>query len=1215
MKFFKKILSVLVVFTFILSVSSINVFAATTTQDGLEVTFTTDKSSYSNTDDIVTTLTVKNTNDFEVTNLSLENLVPDGYKVTDKNSLKKEIERLESGKDTSLVSTYESTKTVPEPTNATEGTKPIANVDGNAINTGNNSGAVIVICLLVLLLSIFSIFIFQKKKVKQLFSLTLVCALMLSYVSIGTTTVNAAETQISNSINIETPVTIGNNSVKLKGLVNYSINKTNSYTVTFVSNGGSNVEAQEVIKGGYVVPPIPPIKEGSIFGGWYTSPELTERFNFNEFTVSKDLTLWAKWLDNTDEQDTDSDGLFDVIEYKFGTDVEKSDTDGDGLSDYFEMLVSFTDPLNNDTDKNGTKDGDEDFDHDTLSNLNEFKYETNPYIADSDEDGLTDAEEINTYKTNPKEKDTDSDKVSDGKEIEIGSDPLVAEENFNVNTVSTEEDTVKASVITELTGEQVETLEVKKYDNTYYFPETMPGYIGGAYDFHVEGKFDSAKIQFEFDKSLLDTDNFDPAIYYFNEETQLLEVLDTTITGNVASANVTHFSKYILLNRTVYENSFEWQDVWDTNGYSGVEIVLVIDDSGSMGGNDSSNQRLTVAQNLIDKLPDNSKVGVVKFTSSTSTLTTKLTNDKESAKQYLTTDYFHSSGGTRMYSAINSSFTLFESTDDKILKMMVVLTDGNTGDAGMHSSVISTANDNKVKIYTVGLGNSVSYFNDYLKPLANNTSGAFYLSSDAAQLQSVYDDINKKIDIETDSDNDGIADFYEENMVMFNGINIKLDKNNPDSDGDGLSDGEEVAELNYQYNADKTQVIVTGKLLSNPLEEDTDGDGVSDEEELLIGTNPALSDTDGDGLDDGLECSLLYDPLNKDPDNDNRLDLQEYNEGSDPYTYDKNWYEHIGDFLYGFICGDFIEDTDSFPVMAGQITSSCIPVVGTVGDIRDALGNLVHGDYLFAGLSVVGLAPAFGDGAKLVGKVGKFVVKNVDDVPKIANLLEFLNKNAPDIVKALNKSDDFIDAAKALSKADNIKLTRTQMKVINETFENAGLSHYLIKTSNSLELEDAVKASSDFWAEKPIKRGQLWDDLINGHSSGAGVLTGKPLGQNFPVVDRLLVDERILVSTKSLDVSLKGYQNPRKLEKVLNDYAKDLRKFETNKHFDEEGILTWGKIRLSTSDYDTKVIEIILPDTIITEDSLRILNQFREKTHNKKDDFGNIVKVWYRIGK
>lgn len=42
-----------------------------------------------------------------------------------------------------------------------------------------------------------------------------------------------------------------------------------------------------------------------------------------------------------------------------------------------------------------------------------------------------------------------------------------------------------------------------------------------------------------------------------NEEEQLLEALDTTVRGNCASAVVSHFSKYILINRTVYEESFE----------------------------------------------------------------------------------------------------------------------------------------------------------------------------------------------------------------------------------------------------------------------------------------------------------------------------------------------------------------------------------------------------------------------------------------------------------------------------------------------------------------------------------------------------------------------------------------------------------------------------------------------------------------------------------
>jgi len=58
--------------------------------------------------------------------------------------------------------------------------------------------------------------------------------------------------------------------------------------------------------------------------------------------------------------------------------------------------------------------------------------------------------------------------------------------------------------------------------------------------------------------------------------------------------------------------------------------------------------------------------------------------------------------------------------------------------------------------------------------------------------------------------------------------------NDKDSDGDGLSDYEEV----YIYN-------------TNPLNSDTDGDKLSDYEEINIyGTDPLNSDTDEDGLTD-----------------------------------------------------------------------------------------------------------------------------------------------------------------------------------------------------------------------------------------------------------------------------------------------------------------------------------------------------------------------------
>lgn len=64
-------------------------------------------------------------------------------------------------------------------------------------------------------------------------------------------------------------------------------------------------------------------------------------------------------------------------------------------------------------------------------------------------------------------------------------------------------------------------------------------------------------------------------------------------------------------------------------------------------------------------------------------------------------------------------------------------------------------------------------------------------------------------------------------MIMFNGVKLCLDKNDPDNDG--LKDGEEVCELKYEYNADKTKVKVTGKVIADPTVKDTEYDGIGDD--------------------------------------------------------------------------------------------------------------------------------------------------------------------------------------------------------------------------------------------------------------------------------------------------------------------------------------------------------------------------------------------------
>jgi hypothetical protein len=119
------------------------------------------------------------------------------------------------------------------------------------------------------------------------------------------------------------------------------------------------------------------------------------------------------YLDN----DADNDGLTDGDEVEtYGTDPLLDDTDGDGLLDGWEVEHGF-DPLQG-------GDADADPDSDGLTNLEEQEHGSSPHDSDSDDDGLTDGDEVHVYGTEPNNADSDSDGMPDGWEVENGLDPM-----------------------------------------------------------------------------------------------------------------------------------------------------------------------------------------------------------------------------------------------------------------------------------------------------------------------------------------------------------------------------------------------------------------------------------------------------------------------------------------------------------------------------------------------------------------------------------------------------------------------------------------------------------------------------------------------------------------------------------------------------------------------------------------------------------------------
>ena len=582
--------------------------------------------------------------------------------------------------------------------------------------------------------------------------------------------------------------------------------------------------------------------------------------------------------------DTDGDDIPDPIEIVLDSDINNVDTDSDGLNDYYEVFVLLTNPTVVDTDDNGTSDYDEDLDNDDLSNGEEYHIGTEPEMKDTDKDELSDGDEVNIYFTDPLIFDTDLDDISDGDEVLLNTDPKEVTENTKNSFTKTFTpadfgyDADKFIPNVEFTSDAKGILTFKmeyRYSDLTFNPVT-PGYIANSMNFSTEGEFGSATLKYYIPDELLNSEDFEPAIYYFNEEKHCLEELtNATLNGNIISVELEHFSSYAVLNKKAFDHKFKDKgeminylpisdDVLSTQK-TDADVVFVLDDSGSMSSNDALNMRKSATSKFISSLPETDSVGIISFTSEEPKCLLPITNADSAGKSKANNalNNLKNNGNTDGSWGLHEGIELLNSGNEDNIKCMIFLTDGaDNRYKYSYNDIIETAQNKGITIFTIGLKN---YTNEkLLDHVATQTGGKFFEIDNLSELGKCYEEIrNLTIDYITDSNNDGISDYFTWKLCsgqMTDGYgNTVYPFGNPYDCSEANIDYTTIKNNEDFINVfKKTSEAIYDRVQKNA---DYDEDNVDNGDEIKIlnsnrryyayvSSDPNCSDTDADGIND-----------------------------------------------------------------------------------------------------------------------------------------------------------------------------------------------------------------------------------------------------------------------------------------------------------------------------------------------------------------------------
>ncbi len=610
------------------------------------------------------------------------------------------------------------------------------------------------------------------------------------------------------------------------------------------------------------------------------------------FTPSSDFD--GDGLTGIMDNDSDNDALLDGTEESLTVSGEyggrlvnatNPDTDGEGLTDGSEVLFYRTDPTLSDTDTDVLTDFEEVMGQNIIWHGNPIMVYPNPNDPDSDNDGVSDHEEIffwNSFPNDPdsdddqifdgdepfyfeaygpfspledfepdgimgiQDNDSDNDRLLDGEELSLGTNPTVPDTDFDLISDYEEVRGYGFQYIDPFTGLP---------EQLIYFTDPLNN------DTDTDGLIDGIEVNgmpylsgmVYTDPTNIDTDG-DGLIDGYEIKGFVITVMNNNLT---VITNPMH-PDTDLDGISDFEEVYSW-NWYSKRSYDARERTGVI----TIGNAEGPPLQIQVTR-------------ATQYTSIAALRGGYITNPTDND-----TDNDGLIEGTEKYGVTNYTYIKFPTHDYEVNFTPVITNPVNNdtdGDGLSDGTEVNSTNPHLSDTDQDGISDYEEINTYHTNPKSYDTDND-QLSDKYELFISYYNStmpVNYTDPRDSDTDDDGLPDGFEKSILHTHPLNN-------DSDFDLLLDGDEV-------NLHET----------NPFFNDTDNDGLIDSQEINIYlTDPIDPDSDDDGMYDGVEVNYYSTlPLNSDENFDGLLDGWDYDFDNDNLSdyeetviYDTLFYE------------------------------------------------------------------------------------------------------------------------------------------------------------------------------------------------------------------------------------------------------------------------------------------------------------------------------------